>query len=180
MTPTSMVCISLQLNDYLINLIRCYWYVYPLYVRFQGCSFSCNGGCSRLFIWFCTQYEACLLWIISLCLLQMKCNIIRRGVHLNFNSNESDLQANVIRKTTVLDVMRRLLQASDRCFEFALCIFGYEFTWYSCLQTKNIMVSSCARTKEASQAKYISILNIIQGEVDPTQVFYFWMLNEQL
>lgn len=38
------------------------------------------------------------------------------------------------------------------------------------LQTKNIMVSSHARTKEASQAKYISILNIIQGEVDPTQV----------
>ncbi|GJX96894.1 tubulin gamma-1 chain, partial [Tanacetum coccineum] len=37
-------------------------------------------------------------------------------------------------------------------------------------QTKNIMVSSHARTKEASQAKYISILNIIQGEVDPTQV----------
>lgn len=32
------------------------------------------------------------------------------------------------------------------------------------------MVSSHARTKEASQAKYISILNIIQGEVDPTQV----------
>lgn len=38
------------------------------------------------------------------------------------------------------------------------------------MQTKNIMVSSHARTKEASQAKYISILNIIQGEVDPTQV----------
>uniref|UniRef100_A0A7N2MS43 Uncharacterized protein n=1 Tax=Quercus lobata TaxID=97700 RepID=A0A7N2MS43_QUELO len=37
-------------------------------------------------------------------------------------------------------------------------------------QTKNIMVSSYARTKEASQAKYISILNIIQGEVDPTQL----------
>ncbi|KAI3741357.1 hypothetical protein L1987_59029 [Smallanthus sonchifolius] len=54
--------------------------------------------------------------------------------------------ANMIRKTTVLDVMRRLLQ------------------------TKNIMVSSHARTKEASRAKYISILNIIQGEVDPTQV----------
>jgi hypothetical protein len=32
------------------------------------------------------------------------------------------------------------------------------------------MVSSYAQTKEASQAKYISILNIIQGEVDPTQV----------
>uniref|UniRef100_A0A804PYN6 Tubulin gamma 2 n=1 Tax=Zea mays TaxID=4577 RepID=A0A804PYN6_MAIZE len=55
-------------------------------------------------------------------------------------------QVNMIRKTTVLDVMRRLLQ------------------------TKNVMVSSYARTKEASQAKYISILNIIQGEVDPTQV----------
>lgn len=41
------------------------------------------------------------------------------------------------------------------------------------LQTKNIMVSSYARTKEASQAKYISILNIIQGEVDPTQVKSF-------
>lgn len=34
------------------------------------------------------------------------------------------------------------------------------------------MVSSYARTKEASQAKYISILNIIQGEVDPTQVMF--------
>ncbi|XP_026663498.1 tubulin gamma-2 chain-like isoform X3 [Phoenix dactylifera] len=56
-------------------------------------------------------------------------------------------QVNMIRKTTVLDVMRRLLQ------------------------TKNIMVSSYARTKEASQAKYISILNIIQGDVDPTQRF---------
>ncbi|PWZ17927.1 Tubulin gamma-2 chain [Zea mays] len=53
---------------------------------------------------------------------------------------------NMICKTTILDVMRRLLQ------------------------TKNVMVSSYARTKEASQAKYISILNIIQGEVDPTQV----------
>merc|ERR550537_1151030 len=46
-----------------------------------------------------------------------------------------------IRKTTVLDVMRRLLQ------------------------TKNIMVSTSTR-----QGCYISILNIIQGDVDPTQV----------
>eukprot|EP01023_Acetabularia_acetabulum_P066600 TRINITY_DN9013_c0_g1_i2.p1 TRINITY_DN9013_c0_g1~~TRINITY_DN9013_c0_g1_i2.p1 ORF type:complete len:501 (+),score=84.14 TRINITY_DN9013_c0_g1_i2:196-1698(+) len=51
-----------------------------------------------------------------------------------------------IRKTTVLDVMRRLLQS------------------------KNMMVSSHARAKEAAKSKYISILNIIQGEVDPTQV----------
>lgn len=49
------------------------------------------------------------------------------------------------------------------------------------MQSKNIMVSSYARNKEASQAKYISILNIIQGEVDPTQVMahkFFVGLNE--
>lgn len=46
-----------------------------------------------------------------------------------------------VRKTSVLDVMRRLLQ------------------------TKNLMVSCPTR-----KGCYISILNIIQGEVDPTQV----------
>ena len=46
-----------------------------------------------------------------------------------------------VRKTTVLDVMRRLLQP------------------------KNIMVSSNTR-----KGCYVSILNIIQGDVDPTQV----------
>lgn len=55
-------------------------------------------------------------------------------------------QSSTVRKTTVLDVMRRLLQ------------------------TKNIMVSTHSRNKDFSQSKYISILNIIQGEVDPTQV----------
>lgn len=49
-----------------------------------------------------------------------------------------------IRKTTVLDVMRRLLQP------------------------KNMMVS--ASTDKKVDHCYISILNIIQGEVDPTQV----------
>jgi len=49
--------------------------------------------------------------------------------------------ASSVKKTTVLDVMRRLLQ------------------------TKNIMV-----TGGAKKGLYISILNIIQGEVDPTQV----------
>jgi len=44
-----------------------------------------------------------------------------------------------IRKTTVLDVMRRLLQ------------------------TKNIIVSQSVK-----KGAYISILNIIQGDVDPT------------
>ena len=49
----------------------------------------------------------------------------------------------MVRKTSVMDVMRRLLQ------------------------TKNIMVS-CATRKD--RGCYISILDIIQGEVDPTQV----------
>ena len=49
-----------------------------------------------------------------------------------------------VRKTTVLDVMRRLLQP------------------------KNVMVST-GRDRQANHC-YIAILNIIQGEVDPTQV----------
>lgn len=50
-----------------------------------------------------------------------------------------------VRKTTVLDVMRRLLQP------------------------KNMMVSTSTTDKHVNHC-YISILNIIQGEVDPTQV----------
>jgi len=52
-----------------------------------------------------------------------------------------DKSKNLVRKTSVLEVMRRLLQ------------------------NKNIMVQGGAR-----KGMYISILNIIQGEVDPTQV----------
>ena len=52
-----------------------------------------------------------------------------------------DNKVSMLRKTTVLDVMRRLLQS------------------------KNIMVQGGAK-----KGLYISILNIIQGEVDPTQV----------
>eukprot|EP00826_Nyctotherus_ovalis_P065080 TRINITY_DN9558_c0_g3_i3.p1 TRINITY_DN9558_c0_g3~~TRINITY_DN9558_c0_g3_i3.p1 ORF type:complete len:434 (+),score=91.68 TRINITY_DN9558_c0_g3_i3:126-1427(+) len=52
-----------------------------------------------------------------------------------------DKHVSSVKKTTVLDVMRRLLQS------------------------KNIML-----TGGAKKGLYISILNIIQGEVDPTQV----------
>lgn len=52
-----------------------------------------------------------------------------------------DRQISNIRKTTVQDVIRRLLQS------------------------KNIMVSAPTR-----QGKYMSILNIIQGDVDATQI----------
>ena len=54
-------------------------------------------------------------------------------------------QVTSVQKTTVLDVMRRLLQPS------------------------NVMVST-PRDKALNHHCYISILNIIQGEVDPTQV----------
>jgi len=48
-------------------------------------------------------------------------------------------------RTSILDIMRRLIQP------------------------KNRMVS-CVPTKSSSKAAYISILNIIQGDVDPTEV----------
>lgn len=60
------------------------------------------------------------------------------------------LQVASVRKTTVLDVMRRLLQP------------------------KNVMVST-GRERQPSHC-YIAILNIIQGEVDPTQVGLHSML----
>lgn len=50
--------------------------------------------------------------------------------------------ASLVRKTSVLDVMRRLLQS------------------------KNIMVSAHARSKEMANSKYISILNIIQVGIE--------------
>jgi len=55
-------------------------------------------------------------------------------------------KAKPIRRTTVLDVMRRLLQP------------------------KNRMVS----TVPSKAACYISILNIIQGDVDPTDVSHLF------
>ncbi|KAH8305418.1 hypothetical protein KR018_004025 [Drosophila ironensis] len=58
-------------------------------------------------------------------------------------STDHETKTNV-RKTTVLDVMRRLLQP------------------------KNMMVSSAA--DKHSRHCFVSILNIIQGEVDPSQV----------
>lgn len=57
-------------------------------------------------------------------------------------TNDTVDQAKLVRKTTVLDIMRRLLQP------------------------KNRMVS----TSQSKSSCYISILNIIQGEVDPTDI----------
>ncbi|KAJ2308537.1 gamma-tubulin [Coemansia sp. RSA 2704] len=69
-----------------------------------------------------------------------KCHFISTA-YTPFTSNSAD-QTKVVRKTTVLDVMRRLLQ------------------------TKNKMVS----TTPSKASCYISILNIIQGDVEPTEV----------
>ena len=66
-----------------------------------------------------------------------KCHFLMTG----YTPLTIDRQMSTIQKTTVLDVMRRLLH------------------------TKNIMVSCSTR-----RGVYISILNIIQGDVDPTQV----------
>ncbi|ANB15514.1 gamma-tubulin [Sugiyamaella lignohabitans] len=57
-------------------------------------------------------------------------------------TNDTVDQAKLVRKTTVLDIMRRLLQP------------------------KNRMVS----TAQSKTSCYISLLNIIQGEVDPTDI----------
>lgn len=59
-----------------------------------------------------------------------------------------------MRKTTVLDVMRRLLQP------------------------KNRMVST-PTTVANRAACYISILNIIQGDVDPTDVRALFTLRDR-
>lgn len=67
----------------------------------------------------------------------------RRGASLlPYSHSSADLQAKSVRKTTTLDVMRRLLQPKNR-------LVGTTATRTSC---------------------YISCLNIISGDVDPTDV----------
>ncbi len=74
-----------------------------------------------------------------------RCHFLMTGyTPLTVESEEPSAPgAGLVRKTTVLDVMRRLLQP------------------------KNIMVSAHARTKEYDRSKYISILNIIQARRAP-------------
>lgn len=74
-----------------------------------------------------------------------QCHFLMTG-YTPLTLDAEDAPTSIVRKTTVLDVMRRLLQP------------------------KNLMVSSNSRAKEYDKSKYISILNIIQGDVDPTQL----------
>ncbi|KAK7023850.1 tubulin gamma chain [Favolaschia claudopus] len=81
-----------------------------------------------------------LVGIIASLIPTPRCHFLMTS-YTPFTSDQID-KAKPIRRTTVLDVMRRLLQP------------------------KNRMVS----TRPSKTACYISILNIIQGDVDPTDV----------
>ena len=78
-----------------------------------------------------------LIGLVASLIPTTRCHFLMTG----YTPIISDVAESAVRKTTVLDVMRRLTQA------------------------KNIMVSANTR-----KGCYISILNIIQGAVDPTQV----------
>ena len=76
-----------------------------------------------------------------------QCHFLMAGyTPLTLDAATEAAYGSVVRKTTVLDVMRRLLQP------------------------KNLMVSPHARGKDQDKSRYISILNIIQGDVDPGQL----------
>jgi len=76
-----------------------------------------------------------------------KCHFLMTGyTPLTVDGEKEAGPVSTIRKTSVLDVMRRLLLP------------------------KNVMVSPFAKSRELSTSKYLSILNIIQGEVEPAQV----------
>lgn len=81
-----------------------------------------------------------LVGIIASLIPTPRCHFLMTS-YTPFTSDQID-KAKPIRRTTVLDVMRRLLQP------------------------KNRMVS----TTPSKSACYVSILNVIQGEVDPTDV----------
>ncbi|KAF7730941.1 gamma-tubulin [Apophysomyces ossiformis] len=81
-----------------------------------------------------------LVGIVSSLVPTPRCHFLTTA-YTPFSSEQVE-KAKSIRKTTVLDVMRRLLQ------------------------TKNRMVS----TVPSKQSCYISVLDIIQGDVDPTDV----------
>ncbi|KAF5842575.1 gamma tubulin [Dunaliella salina] len=87
-----------------------------------------------------------LVGLIASLIPTPRCHFLMSGyTPLSLDTDHGQVTSN-IRKTTVLDVMRRLLQP------------------------KNIMVSEHARKRDRENSRYISILNVIQGDVDPTQV----------
>lgn len=85
-----------------------------------------------------------LVGIVASLIPTPRCHFLQTS-YTPFTGDDVDA-AKTVRKTTVLDVMRRLLQP------------------------KNQMVS----TKPGKNSCYISILNIIMGEADPTDVSLFY------
>lgn len=81
-----------------------------------------------------------LVGLVSSLIPSPRCHFLMTS-YTPFTVDQSH-NAHVVRKTTVLDVMRRLLQPKNR------------------MVSTDMTKSSC----------YISVLNIIQGEVDPTEV----------
>jgi hypothetical protein len=67
-----------------------------------------------------------------------------------------------IRKTTVLDVMRRLLQTKNMMFSSQHSSKG--------LQVELISFQLAPSYWRYLKGKFISVLNIVQGDVEPTQV----------
>lgn len=114
-----------------------------------------------------------LVGLIASLIPTPRCHFLMTG-YTPMVINDMSSSNTSVRKTTVLDVMRRLTQ---------VCVWWLSLTSWTCFhhyshttltlpellvvvgQTKNIMVSASTR-----RGCYISILNIIQGEVDPTQV----------
>src|SRR2546421_3148797 len=91
-----------------------------------------------------------LVGIVASLIPTPRCHFLMTS-YTPFTGNQVE-SAKTVRKTTVLDVMRRLLQP------------------------KNRMVS----TNPSKKSCYISILNIIQGEADPTDVILAPSLNALL
>jgi tubulin gamma len=89
-------------------------------------------------------------WLLSFCVCVCVCVCSLTPWFLSFFAGYTplayDLVERSVRKTTVLDVMRRLLQS------------------------KNMMVQTRRSETAGRNPCYISILNVIQGDVDPTQV----------
>lgn len=154
-----------------------------------------------------------LVGLIASLIPTPRCHFLQTGyTPLTLETTAGTLNSSV-RKTTVLDVMRRLLQPKnlmvrgggaggegDRvhhaachghhpppiaCFTCATCLLAplggllllssvTDMSRHSCPPPPPVralpQVSPHARAKDLSSSRYISILNIIQGEVDPSQV----------
>lgn len=92
-----------------------------------------------------------LVGIVASLIPTPRCHFLMTA-YTPFTSDSID-HAKTIRKTTVLDVMRRLLQP------------------------KNRMVTTS--TTQSKSACYISILDIIQGDVDPNEVHWLCSLGRE-